>query len=239
MSENRPITNWQISLSEGMKILNESEWEKIINTVNWNSDGLIPAIAQDAETGEVLMLAYMNKEALLKTIQDKLACYYSRSRQSLWVKGETSGHYQHVLDMKFDCDRDTLLLLVRQDGAACHEGYYSCFHYDLTGEKTSLSMEKPVLPLGRTLELLAELIKDRHQELPEGSYTTYLFTKGVDKILKKVGEETSEVIIAAKNASSDELRYETSDLLYHLLVLLEERGVSLAEISTELEKRKK
>jgi phosphoribosyl-ATP pyrophosphohydrolase/phosphoribosyl-AMP cyclohydrolase len=109
----------------------------------------------------------------------------------------------------------------------------------LTGEKISQNMEKPALPLGRTLELLAELIKDRHQELPEGSYTTYLFTKGVDKILKKVGEETAEVIIAAKNASSDELRYETSDLLYHLLVLLEERGVTLAEISSELEKRKK
>lgn len=239
MYENRTITNWQNSLSGIMPDFGESELEKIVKKVKWNSDGLIPAIAQDAETGEVLMLAYMNKEALLKTIQDKLACYYSRSRQSLWVKGETSGHYQHVLDIRFDCDQDTLLLLVRQDGVACHEGHFSCFHYDLTGEKTNQNMEKPALPLGRTLELLAELIKDRHRELPEGSYTTYLFTKGVDKILKKVGEETAEVIIAAKNASSDELRYETSDLLYHLLVLLEERGVTLTEISSELEKRKK
>nr|WP_041444997.1 bifunctional phosphoribosyl-AMP cyclohydrolase/phosphoribosyl-ATP diphosphatase HisIE [Syntrophobotulus glycolicus] len=222
-----------------MRSMEQSDLEKVVSAVKWNSDGLVPAIAQDVETGEVLMLAYMNEEALVRTLRDKLACYYSRSRQSLWVKGETSGHYQHVLDIKLDCDRDAVLLLIRQDGAACHEGDYSCFHYGPTGEKTGTNPEKPALPLGRTLEFLAELIQKRRHELPEGSYTTYLFTKGIDKILKKVGEECAEVIIAAKNNSGDELRYETADLLYHLLVLLAERGVTLDEISAELEKRKK
>lgn len=213
-----------------------------LNDISWNSDGLIPAVVQDVETLEVLMVAYMNKEALTRTITEKRGWYFSRSRNSLWLKGETSGHTQEVVDIKFDCDKDTVLLKVRQNGMACHENYYSCFHYDLEKEGFAPSGEpnvRPELPLGRTLELLAELIHSRNLNRPEGAYTTYLFEKGVDKILKKVGEEAAEVIIAAKNSSPEELRYEASDLLYHLLVLLEEQGVGLEQISEELLSRRK
>lgn len=239
--------------------------------IRWNANGLLPAIVQDYETKEVVMLAYMNEEALRLTLREKRAWYYSRSRQSLWLKGETSGHFQDVVDLRFDCDQDALLLIVRQQGVACHENYFSCFHYavneaqaaeanELTaaeaagvtdsaqatetkGEKAFVTFgqpeERPVLPLGRTLELLAEVIHQRNLERPEGAYTTYLFEKGLDKILKKVGEESAETIIAAKNSDAAEIRYEVSDLFYHLLVLLEERGVSLAEISQELLSRRK
>lgn len=225
--------------------------------IRWDAHGLIPAIVQDYETREVVMLAYMNEEALRHTLQEKRAWYYSRSRKSLWLKGETSGHFQDVIDLRFDCDQDALLLVVRQTGVACHENYFSCFHYAFEkadnedkikdADKTSFASfvplgqpeERPALPLGRTLELLAEVIHQRNLERPEGAYTTYLFEKGIDKILKKVGEECAETIIAAKNADAVELRYESSDLLYHLLVLLEERGVSLNEISQELFSRRK
>jgi phosphoribosyl-AMP cyclohydrolase / phosphoribosyl-ATP pyrophosphohydrolase len=210
--------------------------------IRWDSHGLVPAIAQDVETKEVLMLAYMNEESLRRTLRERKACYYSRSRQSLWLKGETSGHYQEIVDIKFDCDQDALLLTVKQTGMACHENHFSCFHYDLAkdGFKSSGEPEvRPEIPLGRTLELLTEVIHSRNVERPEGAYTTYLFEKGIDKILKKVGEECAEVIIAAKNADSDEIRYEVSDLFYHVLVMLEERGVNVEEISKELYKRRK
>jgi phosphoribosyl-ATP pyrophosphohydrolase/phosphoribosyl-AMP cyclohydrolase len=237
--------------------------------IRWNADGLLPAIVQDYETKEVVMLAYINEEALRLTLQEKRAWYYSRSRQSLWLKGETSGHFQDVVDLRFDCDQDALLLVVRQQGVACHENYFSCFHYavneaqgseanesdgvnesakaagatETKGEKAFVAFgqpeERPVLPLGRTLELLAEVIHQRNQERPEGAYTTYLFEKGLDKILKKVGEESAETIIAAKNSDTTELRYEVSDLFYHLLVLLEEQRVGLDEISRELLSRRK
>lgn len=230
--------------------------DRVIREIKWNKDGLIPAVVQDIESGEVLMLAYMNDEALKKTLQEGRACYFSRSRNSLWLKGETSGHFQEIVDVRFDCDKDTVLLKVKQTGLACHENYFSCFHYGLNSANnneipnrgqednqtwiTSGEPEvRPSLPLGRTLELLAEIIKQRNEERPEGSYTTYLFTKGVDKILKKVGEECAEVIIAAKNNSLSEIRYESADLLYHLLVLLENQKVDLKEIAEELASRRK
>lgn len=210
--------------------------------IRWNSEGLIPVIVQDQDTQEVLMLAYMNEEALTLTLREKKAWYYSRSRQSLWLKGKTSGNIQEVLDLRFDCDQDAILLTVKQNGVACHEDFYSCFHYKLKGKAFSSFGEPHEIPtpsLGRTLELLAQLIHDRNGERPEGSYTTYLFEKGIDKILKKVGEESAETIIAAKNSSKEEIRYETADLFFHLLVMLEERGVSLEEIANELQSRRK
>lgn len=214
--------------------------DKAIKAIKWNEQGLVPAVAQDGESGEVLMLAYMNEEALRRTLTEGKACYFSRSRNTLWVKGETSGHFQEVVDVRFDCDRDAILLKVKQTGMACHEDYYSCFHYrpgleEPIGEPGT----KPAASLGRTLEQLAEVIKERNSERPEGAYTTYLFTKGLDKILKKVGEECAEVIIAAKNNSASEIRYEVSDLFYHLLVMLEDQKVDLKEIAEELNSRKK
>lgn len=222
--------------------LSKNTENKILESIRWNSEGLIPAIVQDVETREVLMLAYMNKEALRRTLAEKKAWYYSRSRQSLWLKGETSGHTQEVVDLRFDCDQDAVLLTVKQTGVACHENYFSCFHYQPEGEEfevIGVPNERPAIPLGRTLELLADVIHSRNLERPKGAYTTYLFEKGIDKILKKVGEESAETIIAAKNASADEIRYEVSDLFYHVLVLLEERGVSLKDISEELLSRRK
>lgn len=210
--------------------------------IRWNTDGLVPAIVQEEETREVLMLAYMNEEALRLTMEEKRAWYYSRSRQSLWLKGETSGNIQEVVDLRFDCDQDAILLTVRQTGVACHENYFSCFHYAPNGEAfvaLGEPNERPQLPLGRTLELLANVIHSRNIERPEGAYTTYLFEKGIDKILKKVGEESAETIIAAKNSSVEEICYEVSDLFYHVLVLLEERGVNLSDISQELLTRRK
>ena len=210
--------------------------------IRWNPDGLIPAIVQDRDTQEVLMLAYMNEEALRRTINEKRAWYYSRSRQSLWLKGETSGNIQEVMEVRLDCDQDAVLITVKQTGVACHENFFSCFHYRPNGvelETLGEPNERPQIPLGRTMEVLSEVIHSRNLERPEGAYTTYLFEKGLDKILKKVGEESAEVIIAAKNSSAEELRYEVSDLLYHVLVLLEEQGVGLQEISKELLSRRK
>ncbi|MCO5384804.1 MAG: bifunctional phosphoribosyl-AMP cyclohydrolase/phosphoribosyl-ATP diphosphatase HisIE [Desulfosporosinus sp.] len=213
-----------------------------LSKIRWDAHGLVPAIVQDVETREVLMLAYMNEESLGRTLLEGKACYYSRSRQSLWLKGETSGHFQEIVDIKFDCDQDALLLTVKQIGMACHEDYFSCFHYDLTSEGFKGIGEPEVRPeptLGRTLELLTDVIHSRNQERPEGAYTTYLFEKGIDKILKKVGEESAEVIIAAKNADPEEIRCEVSDLFYHVLVMLEERGVRVSEVARELLERRK
>lgn len=213
-----------------------------LQNIRWNSDGLVPAIVQDVDSREVLMLAYMNEEALRLTLEEGRAWYYSRSRQKLWRKGETSGHTQKVVDIRFDCDQDSVLLTVEQTGMACHEDYYSCFHYQIGGDGFDTLGEpqtKPEPNLGMVLQQLADVIHSRRLERPEGAYTTYLFTKGIDKILKKVGEESAEVIIAAKNAAPDEIRYEVSDLFYHLLVMLEERGVSLTEIAAELAGRRK
>ena len=195
-----------------------------IAELKFDEKGLIPAIMADARTKKVLTLAYMNEESLRITLEKGLACFWSRSRQELWLKGETSGNYQHVVSVTADCDRDALLLLVEPDGPACHLGTESCFSYPLW-ERDG---EEPF-----TLEGLMQLIEGRKTEKKEGSYTTYLFEKGLDKILKKVGEETTEVIIAAKAQDKKETIYEIADLAYHLLVLMTEAGISIDDVRTE------
>lgn len=215
----------------------------MVNTIKFNQDGLIPAIIQDYSSGQVLMMAYMNEESLKRTVETGKTWFYSRSRQTLWMKGETSGHIQNVKEIRYDCDQDSLLVIVEQIGAACHTGHYSCFYRDLEGnEKTTPVFDSSKVYTGKEgpgiLFELYGVIADRKIKRPEGSYTTYLFNEGIDKILKKVGEETAEVIIAAKNPDNAELVYETSDLLYHLLVLLNEKGVDLSDIFTELRSRR-
>lgn len=214
-----------------------------IEKLKFDSHGLIPAIIQDVQTREVLMLAYMNLESLEKTLTTGLTWFWSRSRQELWNKGATSGHFQYVKEMSYDCDADTLLVKVIQEGAACHEGDKSCFHYPMQlkvkAESAQLPVVDPVQPVSaEILEELYGVIMDRKVKLPEGSYTTYLFNKGLDKILKKVGEETAEVIIGAKNQSKEEVVYETADLIYHLLVLLAQQDVKPKDIFAELSKRR-
>jgi len=211
--------------------------------LKFDAHGLIPAIVQDINSGQVLMMAYMNQEALDKTLATGQTWFYSRSRQSLWMKGETSGNIQTVKEIRYDCDQDTLLVLVEQTGAACHTGHYSCFYRTLDGQELEparfdasrvyQAKEGPAI----LLELM-DVIRQRQKDRPEGSYTTYLFDKGLDKILKKVGEETAEVIIAAKNPDNSELIYEASDLIYHLLVLLVEKGVDITDIFAELRSRR-
>ena len=196
--------------------------------ITFNAQGLIPAIVQDNATGEVLMLAYMNQEAIDLTLEKKVAHYYSRSRQKLWLKGETSGHFQKVRSFVLDCDNDTILMKVDQTGVACHTGAYSCFHNPVFDESSETEV----------IDRLYATIANRQAVPVEGSYTNYLFDKGIDKILKKVGEESAEVIIGAKN-SKEELVYEASDLIYHLLVLLVNERVTLGDIYGELEKRMK
>ena len=216
-----------------------------MDTIKWNKDGLAPAVAQDAETKEVLMLAYMNEEALKLTMETGKAHYYSRSRGRIWMKGESSGHVQLVQDIMVDCDGDTLLLLVEQEGVACHTGNKSCFFTAVSekGQEQTEDNEKANAEIyrqqiGPMLEEVYAVIADRKAYPQEGSYTNYLLEKGLDKILKKVGEETAEVIIAAKNPDEEELVYETADLMYHLLVLLFERGVGLPRVAMELANRR-
>ena len=204
---------------------------------------MIPAIVQDVNSGQVLMMAYMNQEALDKTVASGQTWFYSRSRQCLWKKGETSGNIQAVQEIRYDCDQDTLLVLVEQTGAACHTGHYSCFYRTLDGqEKEPALFDAAQVYQGKEgpailLELM-EVIRQRQKDRPEGSYTTYLFNEGIDKILKKVGEESAEVIIAAKNPDNSELIYEVGDMIYHLLVLLVEKGVDITEIFAELRSRR-
>ena len=200
-----------------------------IEELKFNSDGLIPAIVVDDESGDVLMLAYMNRESLRISLEKKLTCFWSRSRQELWLKGETSGNYQHIREIVADCDRDTLLVYVKPDGPACHLGNESCFVDDVMAREEK-EHEK------FTLCGLMELIKGRKAEKTEGSYTSYLFEKGLDKILKKIGEESSEVIIAAKNDKKEAV-YEISDLVYHLLVLMAEMNIEIKDIIKELASR--
>jgi phosphoribosyl-ATP pyrophosphohydrolase/phosphoribosyl-AMP cyclohydrolase len=197
-----------------------------IEELKFDEKGLIPAIVQDFYTKEVLTLAYMNKESLQITLEKKLTCFYSRSRKELWLKGETSGNYQHVVSITADCDKDALVIQVIKDGPACHTGTQSCFTAPVVEpEKNDFSIDS-----------LYELICGRKREMPQGSYTTYLFEKGLDKILKKIGEETTEVIIGSKNSKEEEI-YEISDLAYHVLVLMAETGVTLDDIRNELASR--
>ena len=199
-----------------------------IDELKFDEKGLIPAIVVDAENGKVLTLAYMNRESLQISMEKGLTCFWSRSRQELWLKGETSGNYQHIVSITADCDRDALIVKVEKDGPACHLGTESCFN-DLVWE----SDERHEF----TLEGLLNLIRGRKTDKKEGSYTTYLFEKGLDKILKKVGEETTEVIIAAKAQDRKETIYEIADLTYHVMVLMIEAGISLEDIHRELASR--
>lgn len=205
-----------------------------IQKLKFDEKGLIPAVIQDVKTGTVLMVAYMNRESLEKTLQEGRTYFFSRSRQALWAKGDTSGHIQKVDSIHYDCDADTLLVLVYQTGAACHEGTFSCF-----SDKPLVEGEKNIAPEWSVLSRLEDLIKDRKEKMPENSYTTYLFEKGIDKILKKIGEETAEVIIAAKGGKKEEVVYETADLIYHLMVMLREQNIDIREIWQELAKRHK
>ena len=197
-----------------------------------NSDGLIPCIAQDYKTGEVLMMAYMNEESYQKTLETGLMTYWSRSREKLWTKGEESGHFQHMISLIIDCDKDTILAKVRQEGPACHTGNPTCFFTPLT--EVSETKEKDVMSV---FEDVYDVILDRKKNPREGSYTNYLFDKGLDKILKKVGEECTELVIAAKNPNTEEIKYEMADFLYHAMVLMAERGVTWEEIADELARR--
>jgi phosphoribosyl-ATP pyrophosphohydrolase/phosphoribosyl-AMP cyclohydrolase len=200
-----------------------------IDKLKFDNRGLIPAIVQDAKSREVLTHAYMNAESLTRTIETSETWFWSRSRNELWHKGETSGNTQHVVDMFPDCDGDAIVVLVNPTGPACHTGARSCF-----GDPTNVEPGS----LGTLLDQLYELVKDREQNRPPNSYTTYLFKEGLDKILKKVGEESTETIVAAKNAAIEPLVAEASDLLYHLIVLLVARGVGLEQIREELVKRR-
>ena len=207
-----------------------------VESLRFNEQGLIPAIVQDAGTRRVLMLAYMNAESVRRTIETEETWFWSRSRSSLWHKGETSGNTQRVVEVSTDCDNDTLLITVEPRGPACHTGAASCF--DRALEDDGVINSEECLDLGEMLNNLYALVESRRRERPEGSYTTYLFEQGLDKILKKVGEESSETIIAAKNEDSEALVRETSDLLYHLIVLLVERGLTLDLIRDELRSRR-
>jgi len=211
----------------------------IKDSIKFDDKGLVPVVTQDYMTKEVLMVAYMNEEAFDKTLETGKVTYFSRSRNKLWIKGETSGHFQLVKSIKLDCDGDTLLIEVEQIDAACHTGNKTCFYRTLTnGTWSEAESKDDEKASARILQEVYNVIVDRTIHPKEGSYTNYLFEKGLDKILKKVGEETAEVIIAAKNKSKEEIRYEISDLMYHLMVLMVERGVTLEDIYDELKGRR-
>ena len=199
-----------------------------IQNLKFDEKGLIPAVVVDYYTKQVLTVAYMNKESLQKTIDTKLTCFYSRSRQQLWLKGETSGNYQHVVSITTDCDNDALVIEVKKDGPACHTGSESCFTKPVFVNEDEKEF---------AIDNLYKMLVGRKQTMPEGSYTTYLFQKGLDKILKKVGEECTEVIIGAKGGDKAETVYEICDLTYHVMVLMVEYGISLNEIRDELARR--
>ncbi|MDO4332137.1 MAG: bifunctional phosphoribosyl-AMP cyclohydrolase/phosphoribosyl-ATP diphosphatase HisIE [Eubacteriales bacterium] len=204
-------------------------WEELKK----GTDGLIPVVVQDAKTDAVLMVAYMNEEAYNRTLQSGRMTYYSRSRQELWLKGETSGHYQYVHSLTADCDLDTILAKVTQVGAACHTGSYSCFFNEIQNRSDKTDSHNPL----KVFEEVFSVIEDRKIHPKEGSYTNYLFDKGIDKILKKLGEEATEIVIAAKNPNPNEVKYEISDFLYHMMVLMVEKGVTWEEITAELANR--
>lgn len=199
-----------------------------IDKLKFGSDGLIPAVVQDAVTKQVLTVAYMNRESLEISLEKGLTCFYSRSRGELWLKGETSGNYQHIVNIKADCDFDALTIEVNPDGPACHTGSVSCFANTLYQSPDAESF---------SLFALYELLKRRKAEMPEGSYTTYLFEKGLDKILKKIGEESTEVIIAACEHDKAETVYEIADLAYHIMVMMVESGISVTDVHNELASR--
>ena len=199
-----------------------------IDELKFDEKGLIPAVVQDAETKEVLTVAYMNAESLKISMEKELTCFWSRSREELWLKGETSGNYQHIVSITADCDRDALVVLVEKDGPACHLGTESCFEYPVWQSETRHAF---------SVQGLYDLLVGRNETRPEGSYTTYLFEKGMDKILKKVGEENTEVIVAAKGNDKKETVYEIADLMYHVMVLMVHMGITVSDVMKELASR--
>ncbi len=223
----------------GMKKIcadNDLAVNRMIPSYKWedlkkNSDGHVPVVVQDYRTGEVLMVAYFNEESFYKTLETGRMTYFSRSRNQLWLKGETSGHFQYVKKLICDCDMDTILAKVKQIGVACHTGKYSCFFNEIASKNYAEKNPQKVL------DSVFEVIKDRKLNPREGSYTNYLYDKGLDKILKKVGEESTEMVIAAKNENSNELIYEMADFLYHMMVLMSEKEISWEEITDELARR--
>lgn len=230
--ENKDILKAKYALKENGIEVNAFESKLSFSEFKLSADGLIPVIAQDYKTDEVLMLAYMNEEAYNKTIMSGRMTYFSRSRNQLWLKGETSEHFQYVKELKLDCDKDTILAKVLQIGPACHTGSKSCFFTNLV--KKEYTNSDPF----HVFKDVYEVIIDRKRNPKEGSYTNYLFDKGIDKILKKCGEESAEIIIAAKNPDAQELRYEIADYLYHMMVLMAECGLDWNDITTELANRK-
>jgi phosphoribosyl-ATP pyrophosphohydrolase/phosphoribosyl-AMP cyclohydrolase len=217
-----------------MKIIPAAE---LLASIQWNEQGLAPAIIQDATTKSILMLAYMNEESLRQSLAQGETVFWSRSRHELWHKGATSGNTQRIQSIRLDCDQDTLLIEVIPHGPACHTGERTCFFTSVDSEIQRQRGEQPADHRFEIIETLERTIAKRELERPVGAYTTYLFEKGIDKILKKVGEEAAEVIIAAKNRSPEELRYEASDLIFHLLVLLQEQKLPLDEVLQELTRR--
>lgn len=209
-------------------MLKKGEMMLQIDDLKFDGQGLIPAVVADAGTGQVLTLAYMNRESLVVSMEKGLTCFYSRSRRTLWLKGETSGNYQHIRSIVADCDRDALLVMVDKDGPACHLGNDSCFSDPLFLAEGDESF---------SLAGLMALLQDRREHPKDGSYTTYLFEKGLDKILKKIGEESTEVILAAKAQDRKETVYEVADLCYHVMVLLAQMGIGIDEIRRELKDR--
>ena len=199
-----------------------------IDELKFDERGLIPAVVVDACSKKVLTVAYMNKESLKISMEKELTCFYSRSRKELWLKGETSGNYQHIVSITADCDRDALTVVVEKDGPACHLGTDSCFESPVFVSETRSEF---------SMEGLYELLEERKRDLPEGSYTSYLFEKGLDKILKKIGEESTEVIIAGKAEDKRETVYEIADLAYHVMVLMVEAGISVEDVKKELASR--
>ncbi len=223
----------------GMKKLcadNDLAVNRMVPQITWedlkkNNDGMVPVVVQDYRTDQVLMVAYFNEESFYKTIESGRMTYFSRSRNELWLKGETSGHFQYVKQLTADCDKDTILAKVKQIGAACHTGSYSCFFNEIASRKYKENNPQKVL------DSVFDVIKDRKINPRVGSYTNYLYEKGLDKILKKVGEESTEMVIAAKNTNSNELVYEMADFLYHMMVLMAEKNISWEEITDELARR--
>ena len=199
-----------------------------IDELKFDDKGLIPTIVVDSLSKDVLTLAYMNRQSLEISIEKELTCFYSRSRQELWLKGNTSGNYQHIVSITADCDKDALVIMVEKDGPACHTGRESCFF-----EPVYKALDKNQF----SMDSLYELLESRKAQMPEGSYTTYLFDKGIDKILKKIGEESTEVIIAAKDHDKKEVVYEIADLAYHVMVMMVEMGISLEDVRRELADR--
>ena len=199
-----------------------------IDELKFDKDGLIPAVVVDNISHKVLTVAYMNKESLKISIEKEMTCFYSRSRQELWLKGETSGNYQHIVSITADCDNDALVVMVDKDGPACHKGTDSCFNNRLFTSETRNEF---------SMDGLYQLLEGRKENMPEGSYTTYLFSKGIDKILKKIGEESTEVIIASKADDKAETVYEIADLAYHIMVMMVEMGITLEDVRKELASR--